>query len=54
MSMSKQNIAITDNSMDTNKASETMVVTTKDLFLYIFLGATTLILKILLLTPSFS
>ena len=34
---------------DTNKATETKEVTTKDLFLYIFLGATTLILKGLLL-----
>ena len=66
MSISIQNIAITDNSMDkqnetnssingdTNVATEAKEVTNKDLFLYFFLGATTLILKGLLLISLFS
>jgi hypothetical protein len=67
MSMSKQNTVTSDNNImdkqnetnnntndDTNKAKEVKEVTTKDLFRYFFLGATTLILKGLSLTPSFS
>ena len=52
--MDKQNETNSSTNGDTNKATEAKEVTNKDLFLYFFFGATTLILKGLSLTSLFS
>jgi MFS family permease len=62
MSFNEQNTTVTitdkqDTSSDRNDSddkNEAVEVTTKDLFLYFFLGATTLLIKGLSITPSFS